>query len=106
MNLSKKLKISSKIFNRVKYKFIQADSSKESFINFSYSAKNIEFACNILGVPTNATYRVIKKAYRKLVQKYHPDKVSQYGEDAIRDAEIQFLKIKEAYELLKTRRKK
>lgn len=49
----------------------------------------------ILGVPRNATQEEIKRAYRKLARKYHPD-VSKEP-----DAEEKFKEIQEAYEVLK-----
>src|SRR5438874_2213898 len=49
----------------------------------------------ILGVERNATAEDIKKAYRKLARKYHPD-VSKEA-----NAEEQFKQVSEAYETLK-----
>jgi molecular chaperone DnaJ len=49
-----------------------------------------------LGVPKNATDEEIKKAYRKLAMKYHPDR--HQGED--KAAEAKFKEAKEAYEML------
>ncbi len=49
----------------------------------------------ILGVPRDATQDEIKRAYRKLARKYHPD-VSEEG-----DAEHRFKELGEAYEVLK-----
>jgi curved DNA-binding protein len=50
----------------------------------------------ILGVNRNATPEEIKKAYRKLAQKYHPDKAKGNK----KEAEAQFKKISEAYAVL------
>lgn len=50
---------------------------------------------NILGLSHGASQQDIKKAYRKLAQKYHPD---LNPEDA--KAAAMFLKVKEAYETL------
>ncbi|MET0311803.1 MAG: molecular chaperone DnaJ [Burkholderiaceae bacterium] len=50
-----------------------------------------------LGVPKNASEEEIKKAYRKLAMKYHPDR--NQG-DAAKDAEAKFKETKEAYEML------
>jgi molecular chaperone DnaJ len=52
---------------------------------------------DILGVPKNATEDDIKKAYRKLAMKYHPDR--NQGGDAAK-AEEKFKDAKEAYEIL------
>ena len=51
----------------------------------------------ILGVAKNASEDDIKKAYRKLAMKYHPDR--NQGDDA-KKAEEKFKEVKEAYEML------
>src|SRR5690606_4724529 len=51
----------------------------------------------VLGVAKNATDDDIKKAYRKLAMKYHPDR--NQGDDA-KKAEEKFKEAKEAYEML------
>ncbi len=62
---------------------------------------NSEPAFTILGVDKNASVEEIKKAYRKMAVKYHPDKVSYLGDDVKKAAEEKFQKINEAYETLK-----
>ena len=52
----------------------------------------------ILGVPRNASDDEIKKAYRKLSSKYHPDR--HQGEAAKAEAEAKFKEGKQAYEIL------
>ena len=49
----------------------------------------------VLGVPRNATEDAIKKAYRRLAMKYHPDRNPDDKE-----AEERFKEAKEAYEVL------
>ena len=51
----------------------------------------------VLGVAKNASDDDIKKAYRKLAMKYHPDR--NQG-DAASGAEEKFKEAKEAYEML------
>jgi len=48
----------------------------------------------VLGVPESASMQGIKKAYRALAIKYHPDK------NAAPDAADQFIRVTEAYEIL------
>ena len=55
----------------------------------------------VLGVPKNASDDEIKKAYRKLAMKYHPDR--NHGDTS---AEARFKEAKEAYEMLSEPQKK
>ncbi|MES9848735.1 MAG: DnaJ domain-containing protein, partial [Candidatus Thiodiazotropha sp.] len=51
----------------------------------------------VLGVNKNASEADIKKAYRRLAMKYHPDRNTG---DAAVEAEEKFKEAKEAYEVL------
>jgi molecular chaperone DnaJ len=51
----------------------------------------------ILGLPKNASDEDIKKSYRKMAMKFHPDR--NQGE-AAKEAEVKFKEAKEAYEML------
>lgn len=58
---------------------------------------------DVLGVPKNATEEDIKKAYRKLAMKHHPDR--NQGDTAT-VAEDKFKEAKEAYEMLSDAQKR
>src|SRR3954462_6067773 len=55
----------------------------------------------VLGVPKNASDDEIKKAYRKLAMKYHPDR-----NEGDKTAEGKFKEAKEAYEMLSSAEKR
>lgn len=57
----------------------------------------------ILGIGRNASQSEIRHAYKDLVNKYHPDKVSHLGKEFQALAEKRFRDIQEAYEKLKVR---
>ena len=53
---------------------------------------------DVLGVPENASEEEIKKAYKELVKKYHPDK---YQDNPLADlAEEKLQEVNEAYDML------
>lgn len=54
----------------------------------------------VLGLERGATKEEVKKAYRRLAMKYHPDKVANMSEDIQKNAARQFREINAAYEQL------
>ena len=54
----------------------------------------------VLGVDKSATADDIKRAYRKLAVKYHPDKVATLGEDVQKAGEEKFKAVSQAYETI------
>ncbi|MFV0522284.1 MAG: TerB family tellurite resistance protein [Mangrovibacterium sp.] len=87
-HIAQNLGIKDADFNSIKSMFV-AD------VNAAYS---------ILGITPDATDDEIKKAYRKMAVKYHPDKVSYLGEDFQAEAKEKFQKVNEAYEEIKKQR--
>lgn len=63
--------------------------------------KDVDNSFKILGVEPTASIDEIKKSYRKLAIKYHPDKVSHLGEEYQKGAKEKFQSIQEAYENIK-----
>ncbi len=84
------LGISQKDFNSIKSMFLKTEQ--------------IESAYQILEISPLATDEDVKKAYRRMALKYHPDKVSYLGEDMQASAKEKFQKLQAAYEKIKRQR--
>lgn len=65
---------------------------------------NTDAAYKILEVEPSATEDALKKAYRKMAVKYHPDKVHYLGEEVQKAAHEKFQKVNEAWEIIKKQR--
>lgn len=68
--------------------------------------KNVDkdWAFKTLEIDPTSTDDEIKKAYRRMAMKYHPDKVNNLGEEMKKSATEKFRSINEAYEWLKSQR--
>jgi DnaJ like chaperone protein len=66
--------------------------------------KSSDWAYEVLEVSRNDSNDHIKRKYRQMALKNHPDKVAYLGEEIRKRAEEKFAKIKEAYEALKIER--
>ena len=62
--------------------------------------KSLEQAYKVLEVAPSASDDDVKKAYRKLALKHHPDKVATLGEDVKKAAEEKFRQINDAKEMI------
>jgi DnaJ like chaperone protein len=58
----------------------------------------------ILEIHNSASDDEVKKAYKKMAVKFHPDKVSHLGEEYQQDAKEKFQKVQQAYENIKKQR--
>jgi DnaJ like chaperone protein len=65
---------------------------------------NLEAAYAALEVTPDATDEELKKAYRKMAVKYHPDKVAYLGEELKNQANEKFQQLNSAYEKIKKAR--
>jgi len=77
-------------------------SDLESIQAMFISASDASY--KILEVEPTATDDEVKKAYRRMAMKYHPDKVSHLGEDFKKVAQEKFRKVKDAYDGIKKER--
>ena len=59
----------------------------------------------ILEIDRSASNEDLKKAYRRMAMKFHPDKVSHLGDDFQNAAKEKFQKVNQAYENIKKERK-
>jgi DnaJ like chaperone protein len=84
------LAISSRDLNSIKAMFTKKTNTKADY--------------DILEINPNASNEEIKKAYRKMAVKYHPDKVSHLGDAAQKAASEKFKEVQLAYENIKKQR--
>ena len=63
-----------------------------------------ESAYKILEIEKSASNDEVKKAYRKMVKKYHPDKLQHLGEEHVKGAEEKFKQVQKAYEQIQKER--
>ena len=80
--------------------------SKPDFMSIKamFLVQNDENVYQILEITKAATDEEVKKAYRKMAVKYHPDKVSHLGPEHQDAAKEKFQKLNEAYERIKKER--
>ena len=74
------------------------DSIKAMFV------KETQSAYKILEIKKSVTDSEVKKAYRKMASKYHPDKVNHLGDDLKHLAEEKFKAMNDAYQSIKKER--
>ncbi|MCK4854042.1 MAG: TerB family tellurite resistance protein [Bacteroidales bacterium] len=63
--------------------------------------EDTDAAYRILELESSVSNDEVKKAYRKMANKYHPDKVAYLGEDIRKAAGEKFRKVKNAYDTVK-----
>ena len=78
--------------------------SRQSSGNGAYHDADGKNPYDILGIRRGASRDEIHSAYRKLVQQYHPDKVSHLGKEIQEVAARKFVEIQNAYEMLSGKR--
>ncbi|MDR1155130.1 MAG: DnaJ domain-containing protein [Bacteroidales bacterium] len=79
-------------------------SDKRSVGSMIVQEDSIIAAYGILGVHRSASVIDIKKAYRNMAIKYHPDKVAYLGDELKKAANDKFQQLTHAYEIIKKER--
>ncbi|MFT7235329.1 MAG: DnaJ like chaperone protein [Methylophagaceae bacterium] len=101
------------VANRLGYSDIEFQQMLDMVLNQSHfgqgsptSASSLDDAYKALGVTADQSDQEIKRAYRKLMSQYHPDKLIGQGlpEDMIKVATEQAKEIQVAYDLIKKQR--
>ena len=73
----------------------------ESLAAMYRKTKDPNWAYTALEIAPSASDEEVKKAYRRMAMKYHPDKVANAGEEIKQQATDKFRSINEAYEHIK-----
>ena len=93
------LGISAKDFESIRAMF--SGGSRTSARGYKTS---IGDAYKILEIEKSATDQEVKKAYRQMARKYHPDKNRNVGQEYQEMAKEKFIKVQEAYDQIKDAR--
>ena len=81
-----------------------SDADLASIAAMFVTQSNPDWAYQVLELSSDCSNEDIKKAYRRMAMKYHPDKVNSLGEEVKQSATEKFRKVKEAYDYLKQQR--
>ena len=72
---------------------------------FSNEISGIEKYYKLLEIDKTATNEQVKKAHRKMIMKFHPDRLKGVSDDIVKLANEKFLLVQEAYEKIMLNRK-
>lgn len=75
-------------------------SIADQFLSISNTYTSLEDAYKVFGIASDSTDDEVRKAYRKLVLQYHPDKVAHLGEEAKANATRKLQEINKARDLI------
>lgn len=100
--IARYLGISQKDFFSINAMF--GGQSSQSGTRPGSSSLGLSSAYKILEIESNVSDDEVKKAYRKMAKKYHPDKVASLGPNFQNAAKEKFQKVQQAYEEVKKAR--
>jgi DnaJ like chaperone protein len=82
----------------------EGGSSRRSRAGSPHASSDPDWAYKVLEGDRSATDEEIKKAYRKMAMKYHPDRVATLGEEVKKSATEKFQAVAAAYDAIKEER--
>lgn len=89
---------------RIAVCFKLKDNDLISLMSLYRKGKDPDWAYKALEIEPSVTDEEVKRAYRRMAMKYHPDKVASAGEEVKQAATEKFRAINEAYEEIKKQR--
>jgi len=92
------MKIIERIVDMIGINQADLDSIRSMFV------EETNWAYKVLEIEPSVTDEEVKKAYRKMAMKYHPDKVNTLGEEVKKAATEKFTRLSDAYEKIKRER--
>lgn len=108
-NISRKMRVPESVltgifrmFNFVTEEEVHNRHKKRQQKSTRTSSYKLAQAFEILGLELNASDSQIKKAYRKLAMKHHPDRLAHLAEEHQKSAKEKFQAISDAYEFIKS----
>jgi DnaJ like chaperone protein len=92
------------VISQISKHMLVSDADYQSLLALYKRDKDVNWAYTALEILPSATDEEVKKAYRRMAMKYHPDKVATMGEEIRQQATEKFRAINEAYEHIKKQR--
>lgn len=88
--------------NKIRY-YLGVNQNDYHSVKATYK-HNIDSDYTVLEITKEATDDEVKKAYRRMAVKYHPDKVAHLGDDVQKGAKEKFQRLNQAYDNIKKHR--
>jgi hypothetical protein len=88
------------VFLVVPQRIQRSDSKAKAEASQRFVTPAVKSALSVLGLPESATFAEARDAYRKLIQGYHPDKVSHLGAELRNMAEIKTKELNAAFRVI------